>query len=85
MKEERGSPPLVLVVDDDPGTRLLAVASLRQAGYATAEAADGEEGVSAYEKFRPDLVLIDVVMPRMDGFAAVREIRVFPAGTASPS
>ncbi|MFA6147730.1 MAG: EAL domain-containing protein [bacterium] len=84
MREERGTPPLVLVVDDDPGTRLLAAASLRQAGYATAEAADGEEGVSAYEKYRPDLVLIDVVMPRMDGFAAVREIRKLPGGDRVP-
>ncbi|MDD5761540.1 MAG: response regulator, partial [bacterium] len=84
MMELQGTLPLVLVVDDDPGTRLLAAASLRQAGYATAEAVDGDDGVSAYEQFRPDLVLLDVVMPRMDGFAACMEIRRLPGGDRVP-
>lgn len=84
MKEQMETPPLILVVDDDPGTRLLATASLRQAGYSTQEAGDGEEGVSAYERFRPDLVLLDVVMPRMDGFLVCREIRRLPGGDRVP-
>lgn len=84
MREQRGTPPLILVVDDDPGTRLLAAASLRQAGYSTQEAGDGDEGVSAYERFRPDLVLLDVVMPRMDGFLVCSEIRRLPGGDRVP-
>ena len=84
MTEQRGKIPLVLVVDDDPGTRMLAAASLRQAGYATAEAADGDDGVAAFERLRPDLVLLDVVMPRMDGFTACREIRRLPDGDRVP-
>ena len=84
MTEQRGTPPLVLVVDDDPGTRLLAAASLRQAGYATVEAADGDDGISAFRQFRPALVLLDVVMPRMDGFIACREIRRLPGGDRVP-
>jgi diguanylate cyclase (GGDEF)-like protein/PAS domain S-box-containing protein len=84
MTEQRGTPPLILVVDDDPGTRLLAAASLRQAGYATTEAADGDDGISAFRRSRPDLVLLDVVMPRMDGFIACREIRRLPGGDRVP-
>lgn len=80
----RGSSPLVLIVDDDSGTRLLAAASLAQAGYATVEAADGEDGVGAFERFRPDLVMLDVMMPRMDGFSACQEIRKRPGGDRVP-
>jgi CheY-like chemotaxis protein len=84
MTEQRGTSPLVLVVDDDPGTRMLAAASLRQAGYAIAEAGDGDDGISAFRRLRPDLVLLDVVMPRMDGFIACREIRRSPGGERVP-
>jgi diguanylate cyclase (GGDEF)-like protein len=76
--------PLVLVVDDDPGARMLAAASLKKAGYATVEVADGEGGVSAFGRFRPDLVLMDAVMPGMDGFAAIQEIRKRPGGNRVP-
>jgi diguanylate cyclase (GGDEF)-like protein len=79
-----GREPLILVVDDDPGTRLLATASLRKAGYATVEAADGREGIAAWERFRPDLVLMDALMPGIDGFAAIDEIRRLPGGDRTP-
>jgi diguanylate cyclase (GGDEF)-like protein len=77
MRRHRDS-PLILVVDDDSGTRLLASASLGKAGFATVEAADGDDGIAAVERFRPDLILLDVVMPRMDGFTACTEIRKRP-------
>ncbi len=84
MTEQRGKSPLVLVVDDDPGARMLAAASLKKAGYATVEAADGNDGVSAFGRFRPDLILMDAVMPGMDGFDAIREIRNRPDGGRVP-
>jgi diguanylate cyclase (GGDEF)-like protein len=84
MTEPIGTSPLVLVVDDDPGARMLAAASLRKAGFGTVEAADGNDGVSAFERFRPDLILMDAVMPGMDGFAAIREIRNRPGGGRVP-
>lgn len=84
MTEQQGAYPLILVVDDDPGARMLAAASLKKAGYATVEAADGDAGVSAFDRSRPDLVLMDAVMPRMDGFAAIREIRKRPGGDRVP-
>jgi diguanylate cyclase (GGDEF)-like protein len=84
MTERSETSPLVLVVDDDSVSRMLAVASLKKAGYATVEAADGADGVAACERFRPDLILMDVVMPGMDGFAAIREIRKLPGGDRVP-
>jgi len=84
MTEPIGTSPLVLVVDDDPGARMLAAASLKKAGYTTVEAADGNDGVAAFVRFRPDLILMDAVMPGMDGFAAIREIRNRPGGERLP-
>ena len=82
--KRHGSSPLILVVDDDSGTRLLASASLGKAGFATVEAADGDDGIAAFERFRPDLILLDVMMPRMDGFSACLEIRKRPGGDRIP-
>ncbi|HEU5361118.1 MAG TPA: EAL domain-containing protein [Candidatus Deferrimicrobiaceae bacterium] len=72
------------MVDDDAGTRLLASASLKKAGFATMEAADGEDGVAAFDRFRPDVILLDVMMPRMDGFQACQAIRKRPGGDRVP-
>ncbi|MBP2676923.1 MAG: sensory box protein, partial [Deltaproteobacteria bacterium] len=76
--------PLILVVDDDAGTRMLAEAALRKAGYDVMNASDGEEGVAACERHWPDLVLMDAVMPGMDGFTAVRRIREMPGRERVP-
>jgi diguanylate cyclase (GGDEF)-like protein len=79
-----GLEPLVLVVDDDPGTRETALSILKRSGYAALDASSGEAGVASWERYRPDLVLMDAVMPGMDGFAAVREIRRRPGGNRTP-
>jgi diguanylate cyclase (GGDEF)-like protein/PAS domain S-box-containing protein len=65
----------VLVVDDDPVMRLLMREMLAQVGLDTVEAGDGEQAVACFERCAPDLVLLDVEMPRMDGFAVCRAIR----------
>ncbi|MDH3237574.1 MAG: EAL domain-containing protein [Deltaproteobacteria bacterium] len=83
LRGDRNS-PLILVVDDDSGTRMLASASLGKTGFTTVEAADGDDGIDAFERFRPDLILLDVMMPRMDGFAACLEIRKRPGGDRIP-
>ncbi|MGA2404548.1 MAG: diguanylate cyclase, partial [Syntrophobacteraceae bacterium] len=67
--------PVALVVDDDRGARLLARALLEESGFNVEQASDGIEGLSAFERFKPGIVLLDVVMPGMDGFAVCREIR----------
>ena len=65
----------VLVVDDDPVVRSLVRATLENDGFGVIEATDGIEGCELYEKHRPDLLLVDVVMPRMDGYELCRELR----------
>jgi two-component system KDP operon response regulator KdpE len=66
---------LILVVDDDAAIRDSLSKELRAAGYATAVASDGREGVTAFESGAPDLVLTDLAMPRSDGFELIAAIR----------
>ncbi|HEV2187087.1 MAG TPA: hybrid sensor histidine kinase/response regulator [Stellaceae bacterium] len=65
----------VLIVDDDPIVRSLMRATLEVDGYDVIEAGDGDEACSLVEAHRPSLLVADVVMPRMDGFSLVRELR----------
>ncbi|MCA1636139.1 MAG: response regulator [Acidobacteria bacterium] len=66
---------LILVADDDDDTRFLFRTMLVIRGYRVIEAADGEETVRLAERARPDLILMDGSLPRMDGFDATRQIR----------
>ncbi|MGE4543735.1 MAG: putative bifunctional diguanylate cyclase/phosphodiesterase [Pedobacter sp.] len=77
-------PHLIQIVDDDPAMRLLTRATLEYAGFAVIEAEDGAVGLSQFRKTRPDLVLLDVVMPRMDGFTTCRRLRSLPEGKETP-
>ncbi|WP_314439209.1 putative bifunctional diguanylate cyclase/phosphodiesterase [Massilia timonae] len=65
----------VLVADDDPVMRLLMLEMLAQVGMEGIEAGDGQEAVELARERMPDLILMDVDMPRMDGFTACRAIR----------
>ncbi len=67
----------ILVVDDDVIARPVAVNLLVQAGYQVVEALDGVQAVSKYEDERPDAVLMDIQMPRMDGMNALVAIRKY--------
>ena len=66
---------VVLVADDDPVMRMLMLEMLSQVGLDAIEAADGADAVQLARERRPNLILMDVEMPRMDGFAACRAIR----------
>jgi predicted signal transduction protein with EAL and GGDEF domain/FixJ family two-component response regulator len=66
---------VVLVADDDPVMRLLMLEMLQQVGLDGIEAGDGREALALARERRPDLILMDVEMPHMDGFAACRAIR----------
>jgi two-component system OmpR family response regulator len=65
----------LLVVDDEPNIRELLSASLRYAGFEVMTAADGPQALALADSFRPDLVVLDVMMPGLDGFGVVRRMR----------
>lgn len=70
--------PQILIVDDDPVNQLTLEAILGDEDYALSFAADGTEGLAAARRIRPDLVLLDVMMPGLDGFAVCQAIRSDP-------
>lgn len=67
--------PLVLVVDDEPAIVRLVRATLERDGVAVATASRGEEALTLVEQERPDLVVLDVMMPGIDGFETLRRMR----------
>jgi signal transduction histidine kinase/DNA-binding response OmpR family regulator len=69
----------ILVVDDHPVNRELLTTLLAYKGHETCEAGDGAEGLAAARDRRPDLVITDVLMPTMDGYEFVRQLRLDPA------
>lgn len=65
----------ILIVEDDQATRMLIRAFLSRHGYRLLEAGDGQQGLELFQQERPDMVLLDVLMPCMDGFEACRAMR----------
>jgi DNA-binding response OmpR family regulator len=69
------SVPRILVVDDQPDIRLMCRVNLQLEGYEVIEAADGEAGLETVKNERPDLVLLDVMMPGLDGWQFMEAIK----------
>lgn len=74
----------VLIVDDDPIARSLVSAALEQDCFQVSEAEDGPSALEAYDREHPDLVILDVMMPGMDGFQTCEELRRRPGGDRVP-
>lgn len=72
--------PLVLVVDDDSKVRMQLRQVMEQAGYRVAQASDGEQALAIFTQLQPDIVLLDAVMPVMDGFSCCRTLQNLPSG-----
>jgi DNA-binding response OmpR family regulator len=70
---------VILVVDDEPHVRKLVKANLESSGYKVLTAADGEEAIDTVERELPDLVILDLMLPKLDGYAVCRRIREFSA------
>jgi two-component system cell cycle response regulator len=77
-------PAHVLVIEDHPGNQALMTYLLEAAGYRVDAASDGETGFAAILADPPDIIVCDVRMPRMDGFALARRLKADPEYTAIP-
>jgi PAS domain S-box-containing protein len=75
---------LVLVIDDDPAVRDMVTRSFGEDGVHAVAAADGEEGLRLASQLRPDLILLDVLMPKMDGWAVLNRLKSEPETAEIP-
>lgn len=75
---------LILVIDDDRNLRKIIQTNLELAGYEVTTAANGAEALEILDTMQPDLVLVDVMMPAMDGYELTRRIRAHPSNTRVP-
>ncbi|MFZ2541624.1 MAG: response regulator, partial [Gallionella sp.] len=76
--------PLIMVVDDSLTVRKITSRLLSRAGYQVVTATDGIDALNQLEEFTPDVMLLDIEMPRMDGFALAKELRRNPKTQALP-
>jgi predicted signal transduction protein with EAL and GGDEF domain/DNA-binding response OmpR family regulator len=79
-----GPPPRVLLVDDDEVNLMLTSIALREAGFDVVEAADGAAALRQLEESPPDLVVLDALMPGMDGFETCKALRAMPGYAQVP-
>jgi CheY-like chemotaxis protein len=76
--------PLLLIVDDDDVVRSMLVDNLSQEGYQIVEARNGETALATFQKMQPDMVLLDGIMPTMDGFECCAKLQELPRGAQTP-
>jgi CheY-like chemotaxis protein len=70
--------PLLLIVDDEPGIRRMAAKAAGRLGFSVIEAQDGVEGMDLARSYRPDVILTDALMPRLEGREMCRRLKVDP-------
>ena len=75
---------MILVADDEPGLREIVRVNLEAEGYRVLEAADGIEALQAVEQARPDLLILDIAMPRLDGWQVLHRLEAQPATAGLP-
>ena len=84
MSATEGDRPVVLVADDDDDIRDLVAFRLDRAGYEVLRAGDGQEALDLAKEHRPDLAVLDVMMPKLTGYDVTRELRADPATSRIP-
>lgn len=84
MASGRGAVPKILVADDDRDVRLVLIAILEAAGYEATEAANGIEALHMVGADRPDLILLDLSMPKLDGMETIRRLKADPQTAGIP-
>ena len=83
--EKTEKPTMVLVVDDDQVVRTFVRVTLEQIGFEVCEASDGSQALEQFMVRRPDIIVLDVTMPVMDGYTACSRLRGSAGGTMCPS
>jgi diguanylate cyclase (GGDEF)-like protein len=83
MTFSTNNPPLILVADDDKVMRVCLRQAMEQEGYQVVEAVDGESCLAAFSRLHPDVVLLDAVMPVMDGFTCCNQIQKMGHGSTT--
>ena len=78
MRNNNTAGKTILIIEDDDDTREMLRIFLQQSGYRIVDAADGEEAVEKAIRERPDLILMDLHLPKLDGFSAAQRIRQHP-------
>lgn len=76
--------PLILIIDDDRFMRLQLRQVMQQEGYRVEDVANGKQGLDAYQHLQPDLILLDALMPVMDGFTFCQYLQTLPGGDRTP-
>ena len=84
MSATEGDRPVVLVADDDDDIRDLVAFRLDRAGYEVLRAGDGQEALDLARKHKPDLAVLDVMMPKLTGYDVTRELRADAATSRIP-
>jgi CheY-like chemotaxis protein len=74
----------ILIVDDDRDTRTIIKTILSSKGYSTQEAGNGKEALLSIESFKPDLILLDIMMPEMSGYDVMARLRMKPENQDIP-
>ena len=75
---------VILIVEDDPKSLTLTKDLLKVSGYTTIQATDGKQGVELAKAAKPDLILMDIMMPKMDGYTACQDIKADQATRSIP-
>ena len=84
MSTTEGDRPVVLVADDDDDIRDLVAFRLDRAGYEVLRAGDGQQALELAREHRPDLAVLDVMMPKLTGYEVTRELRADDATSRIP-
>lgn len=74
----------ILIAEDEVSLRQIMVDTLTDEGYEVIAATDGKEGVQLFQEQTPDLILLDIMMPNMDGIEMMKEVRKLPGGPQIP-